>query len=143
LTAHVTDPVCAQCHTSVDNFGLAFEIYDGMGKHQTEDQGQPIDSSVTIAQNSDFDGNYADSNQLALALSTSASVRECFARNVFRGSAGNSDTDNQMSEDDFIKFWNTQTNAATQGASFAGDGDIIDTIRAYITSPTFNIRRGQ
>ncbi|HTA91161.1 MAG TPA: DUF1588 domain-containing protein [Polyangiaceae bacterium] len=143
LTAHVTDPVCAQCHTSIDNFGLAFEIYDGMGKHQTEDQGQPIDSSVTIAQNSDFDGNYADSNQLALALSTSTSVRECFARNIFRGSAGNSDTDNQMSEDDFIKFWNTQTNAATKGASFAGDGDIIDTIRAYITSPTFNIRRGQ
>jgi len=76
-------------------------------------------------------------------LATGPSVRECFARNIFRGSAGNSDTDNQMSEDDFIKFWNTQTNAATKGASFAGDGDIIDTIRAYITSPTFNIRRGQ
>jgi hypothetical protein len=143
LTAHVTDAVCAGCHTSIDNFGLAFELYDGMGQHQTQDQGQPVDSSVTIAQGTDFDGSYQDSNQLALALSKSNTVRECFARNIFRASAGTSDTDVQMSEDDFVEFWNTQSNRATKGQSFAADGDIIDTIRAYITSPTFTIRRGQ
>jgi hypothetical protein len=135
LSAHVTDKVCATCHTAIDNFGLAFEIYDGMGNPQSTDEGQPIDSSVVVANGTDIDGSYADSNALALAMSKSASVRECFARNIFRASSGRSDSDVQMSEDDFVKYWHTQTSAAS--------GDLIDTIRAYIQSPTFSIRRAQ
>jgi hypothetical protein len=88
-----------------------------------------------VANGTDIDGSYPDSNALALALSKSASVRECFARNIFRASSGRSDSDVQMSEDDFVKYWHTQTSAAS--------GDLIDTIRAYIQSPTFTIRRAQ
>jgi hypothetical protein len=135
LNAHVTDKVCAGCHTAIDNFGLAFEIYDGMGQDQPMDHGQMVNSSVVVADGTDVDNSYADSNALATALSTSPSVRECFARNIFRASSGRSDNGVQMSEDDFVKFWKTQTSAAS--------GDIIDTVRAYIQSPTFTIRRAQ
>ena len=44
--------------------------------------------SVSVAVGSDFDGDYADSNELSLALAESATVRSCFARHVFRASAG-------------------------------------------------------
>lgn len=135
LSAHVTDTVCAGCHAGIDNFGLAFEIYDGMGQAQATDHGQPVDSSVVVANGTDIDGSYPDSNALALALSESPSVRECFARNIFRASSGRSDSGVQMSEDDFINFWKKQPSAAS--------GDIIDTVRAYIQSPTFTIRRTQ
>src|SRR5450432_2480796 len=112
LTAHVTDPVCAGCHTSIDSMGLAFELYDGMGAIQTQDNGQPVDSSATIAVGKDFDGTYPDSNALALALSKSPSVRECFARNIFRASSGRSDDTVTASEDDFIQYWKTQSATA-------------------------------
>src|SRR5450432_265518 len=135
LNAHVSDPVCAGCHTSIDSFGFPFEIYNGMGKHQTDNQG-PIVSAVDITTPyADLNGHFADSNELAKALAESATVRECFARNIFRASSGRSDNDVQMSEDDFVKFWNTQGSAAS--------GDLINTILAYIASPTFTIRRTQ
>src|SRR5450432_2966739 len=136
LNAHVTDKVCAGCHSSIDSFGFPFEIYDGMGKHQTDDHGQPIDSAVDITTSyADLNGHFTDSNDLAKTLAASAQVRECFARNIFRASSGRSDSDVQMSEDDFVKFWNTQPSAAS--------GDLINTILAYIASPTFTIRRTQ
>jgi len=136
LNAHVTDPVCAGCHTAIDNYGFPFEIYDGMGKHQTQDQNQPIDSGADISTSfADLNGHFKDSNQLAQSLAESATVRECFARNIFRASSGRSDSAVQMSEDDFVKFWNTQASAA--------NGNIIDTILAFIASPTFTIRRTQ
>jgi Protein of unknown function (DUF1588)/Protein of unknown function (DUF1592)/Protein of unknown function (DUF1595)/Protein of unknown function (DUF1587) len=141
LSAHVTDKVCAGCHTSIDNFGLAFEIYDGMGNKQTTDQGQPIDSTVTVANGkaTDLNGAYPDSNALALTLSTSPSVRECFARNVFRASSGRSDNDVQASEDDFVKYWLAQEDPLKD----ENKADIINTMVDYIQSPTFNIRRTQ
>jgi len=152
LTAHVTDPVCAGCHTNIDNFGLTFELYDGMGKHQTMDMGQPIDSSSTIASGKDIDGTYADSNQLALALAKSPMVRECFARNVFRASSGRSDAAVQASEDDFVKYWLAKEDGLaepTLDENASGSppvdqkADIINTIVDYVQSPTFGIRRNQ
>jgi len=135
LSGHLVDKVCAGCHVAIDNFGLAFELYDGMGKAQSLDHGQPVDSTVVVATGTDVDGPYPDSNALALALSKSPSVRECFARNIFRASFGRSDSEVEMSEDDFVTYWKTQSGAAS--------GDIIDTIRAYIQNPTFTIRRAQ
>jgi hypothetical protein len=141
LSAHVTDTVCAKCHTSIDNFGLAFEIYDGMGGKQTTDQGQSIDSTVTVANatGTDLNGDYPDSNALALKLSTSPTVRECFARNVFRASSGRSDNGVQASEDDFVKYWLAQEDPLKD----ENKADIINTMVDYIQSPTFNIRRAQ
>ncbi len=137
FAAHAV-PGCSSCHNSIDNFGFAFEGFDGMGKSRTTDNG-PIDSSVVVA-GTDFDGSYPDSNALVKAMSTSNQVRECFARHVYRGFAATSDPALRQSEDDFVKYWH---DGLTAGGSSIADVKIIDTISAFIENPGFAYRRAQ
>ncbi len=143
LATHVSDPMCASCHTNIDAFGFAFELYNGMGQAAPP----PVDSHTTLSVGKDFDGDYADSNQLATALSNSAAVRECFARNVFRASAGRSDDQVSASENAFIDYWRTASvpsgDAGSSHPATAVEGSILETLRAFITSPTFTLRRAQ
>jgi hypothetical protein len=136
FATHATDSLCASCHDSIDSFGFSFEQYDGMGNFQTTDNDMniPIDSSVNVAVGLDFDGPYADSNALATALSNSAAVRECFARQIFRASSGRSDSGAQASEDAFVDYWRTLEMAA------AAKGNIVNTILDYATNPAFIYR---
>ena len=147
LSVHVTDPACAACHTAIDSIGFTFELYDGMGQAQTQDHGQPVNSQTTVKLGQDFDGDYADSNALATALSNSESVRECFARNAFRAASGRSDDDAAASEDAFVAYWKTlpapAPDATHPSPASALQGNILETMRAYITSPTFTQRRAQ
>ncbi|HYP88631.1 MAG TPA: DUF1592 domain-containing protein [Polyangiaceae bacterium] len=136
---------CTGCHDSIDNFGFAFEQFDGMGKFRTID-GTPtadndhvVDSSVVVA-GTDFDGSYPDSNALATALSTSPQVRECFARHVFRALGATSDPALSPSENDFVKYWNTTLPKANDKVT---DAYIIGTISAFLSNPSFNHRRAQ
>jgi hypothetical protein len=131
---------CAACHTSIDNFGFAFERFDGMGRRRLDDKdnNSVVDSSVVVA-GTDFDGSYADSNALAKAMSTSSQVRECFARHVFRALAATSAAELKPAEDDFVSYWNgTLTSAGP-----VTDVKLIDTISAFVESPSFAYRRAQ
>jgi hypothetical protein len=128
---------CAACHDNIDNFGFAFEGFDAMGKVRADDNGKPVDTSVTIA-GTDFDGMYADSNALVKAMSTSPQVRECFARHMFRALATSSADAIKPSEDDFVTYWKANV---PQTAGGAGDVGIINTLVAYIQSPAFIYRR--
>lgn len=130
---------CASCHDKIDNFGFAFEGFDAMGKGRADDNGNPVDTSVTIA-GTDFDGAYADSNALVKAMSTSPQVRECFARHMFRALATSSADAIKPSEDDFVTYWKS---GLPQTAGTVEDVGIIDTLVAYIKSPAFIYRRAQ
>jgi hypothetical protein len=146
FAVHVSDPLCASCHNNIDSFGFAFEKYDGMGmarpvvNGQAMENNQPVDTSTTLGdqtneQKTDFDGHYADSDALAVAMSNSAQVRTCMARQLFRSSAARSDSLAVGSEDAFIAFWN-QLPADKQG-------NIIETMVAYVRNPNFTLRRAQ
>jgi hypothetical protein len=120
---HSQDVDCRGCHDIIDPLGFAFEHYDGMGKFRTTD-GPPVDSQVSVALGSDFDGDYADSDALAQKLAESAQVRECFARHLFRASIGRSDPLVDAAEQEFVRTWQAlwaledpavQANAADQG----------------------------
>jgi hypothetical protein len=139
FAVHAADSECASCHKRIDNFGFAFEHFDGMGRARTQDNGKPVDSSVNVV-GTDFDGAYADSNALVSAMAESAQVRECFARHVFRALAGTSAPEFEASEDAFVKHWN-QT--ALSDAGGKPDTDVVGTLSAYITSPGFAYRRAQ
>jgi hypothetical protein len=137
---HVSDKLCASCHTSIDGFGFAFETFDGMGAarpvqngHPTEN-GLPIDTATGVM-GTDFDGMFTDSNQLAAAMATSAQVRTCLARQIFRASTGRSDDSVKGSEDAFVEYWK-QVPTAQQG-------NILETLVAYVKNPTFTQRRPQ
>jgi len=147
LEIHARDPACAGCHKAIDSLGFSFEQYDGMGKLQTLDNNLPVDSHTTVSLNLDFDGDYADSNALATALANSATVRECFARNVFRASAGRSEDDVKAAEQAYVDFWKTLPAPAADAAhptpASAAEGNILEALRAFITSPNFTLRRPQ
>jgi hypothetical protein len=138
FAAHST-PGCNGCHDRIDNFGFAFEGFDGIGRSRSMDGPSPVDSSVVVA-GTDFDGSYADSNALAKAMSTSSQVRQCFARHVFRALAATSEPELKASEDDFVKYWSSTLGPV--GAPVA-DVKIIDTISAFIQNPGFAYRRAQ
>jgi hypothetical protein len=104
FAVHSQDEACAQCHTFIDPLGFTFEQFDGMGARRTEENGKAIDSSGEIAIRQDFDGAYASSTDLASALAVSEDVRSCFARYVFRASAGEA-TEGEETEEAFIEAW--------------------------------------
>ena len=139
--------MCAACHKSIDSLGFSFERYDGMGKRQTTDNNLPVDSHTTVALGLDFDGDYADSDQLASALANSAAVRECFARNIFRASAGRSADDVKAAETAFIDYWKKAPAPAPDAnhptPASAAEGSILEALRSVITSPNFTLRRAQ
>lgn len=130
---HSTDVLCMNCHKIIDPFGFAFEEYDGMGAFRSMEGNNAVDSKVTIASNTDFDGDYADGNALALAMSKSPQVAACFARHVFRGSAARSDSTVEASEEAFINHWK----------SLPADqrGNILQTLLTFVKSPLFTHRR--
>jgi hypothetical protein len=104
-----------------------------MGKLRTTENGLPIDTAITISADSDFDGNYAGSAELLTAMASSASVKACLARQIFRSSAGRSDPSVRSAEDAFVELWRT----------LPGDQQdrLADVLIAYVRSPVFVERR--
>lgn len=133
FAAHTADPECVQCHRLIDPFGNAFELFDGMGTQRTHENDKTIDSSTTIDLGKDFDGTYADSNELAEALAGSAEVRSCFARYVFRATVARSDDTVEAAEDAFVD--DIESMPAEQ------QGNVMDTLMAYVSGPLFTHRR--
>ncbi|HEU5075172.1 MAG TPA: DUF1588 domain-containing protein [Polyangiaceae bacterium] len=133
FAAHTADPECVQCHRFIDPFGNAFELFDGMGEQRADENGRAIDSSTEISMGSDFDGTYADSNQLAEALANSPTVRSCFARHIFRATVARSDDSVSAAEDAFIQ--ELEAMPAEQ------QGNVMDTLIAYVSGPLFTHRR--
>jgi hypothetical protein len=133
-SVHSTDPECANCHNAIDTFGNAFEQFDGMGEYRDMENGSPVDSSTTLALGADYDGDYADSNELAAALATSAAVRECFARHVFRAAAARSGSSMVDSEQFFIDSWGEMGDTMAQG-------NLKSVLMAYVRGALFTHRR--
>jgi hypothetical protein len=132
---HAFDEECVGCHATIDPLGFALENFDGMGKLRTTENGLPIDTAVTIAEGTDFDGTYADSAALALALSRSASVKACLARQLFRSSAARSDASVRGAEAAFVELW--------QGLPAEQQDRLADVLVAYVKSPAFVERRAE
>ena len=129
---HVRDSICAGCHDIIDPFGFAFEHYDGTGAYRDLDHGKAVDSAVDVSVARDFDGHYADGNELAAALAGSAHVRECFARFMFRAAAGTGDGAATPGEDEFIEAW--------RSAPASARGNIVETLIGTVKGPGFAVR---
>jgi len=141
--AHAADPLCRTCHRSIDNFGFAFEQYDGMGAFRANREEAvkttagivmlPVDTATTVVgTGTDLDGDYADSNALARALSRSAAVRACMARQMFRAAAGRGDASVRGAETHFVTDW--QRLPADQ------QSNLLETLVAFVRSDVFVAR---
>ena len=131
--AHVVDPICAGCHDIIDPFGFSFEHYDGMGGYRAEENGKDVDSTVVVNMQADYDGAYADSNALATVFAKSDTVRECFARLMYRAAAATGDDAATPGEAEFVQFWHSLPAAA--------QGNVVETLIAYVKSPAFASRQ--
>jgi hypothetical protein len=89
---HTTAAFCSGCHQFFDPMGYAFESYDGIGQWRTTENGVAVDSSGAIVGSGDADKPVANAVELAKALAGSATVHECFARQVFRFDLGRTET---------------------------------------------------
>jgi hypothetical protein len=130
---HQRDAICRGCHYMIDPFGFSFEHYDGMGAYRDTDNGQPVDSWVVVTDGGDYDGPYADSNELAKSLARSPAVRECFARNLFRAEAATGDGAATAGEDAFMNYWHSLPADA--------QASIVETLVAVVKNPTFGVRQ--
>lgn len=73
-----TTQPCAGCHQQFDPFGLVFSNFDPLGKYYEIRYGEPVNSSVTIAEKT-----VENSKQLAeTILSNPTKLADCFARNL-------------------------------------------------------------
>lgn len=133
FTAHVSDPACAGCHTNIDSVGFTFEDLDGMGRQRSTENNLPIDSATTVATGGDIDGNFADSSELAQTLGTSADVRACFARHLYRYAATRSDDTVTGAEAAFM------SDAYMMPAT--SQGKVKELLTEFVRSDTFVTRR--
>jgi hypothetical protein len=81
----VTTPSrCAGCHNFINPFGFMQESYDAIGRYRTEDNGKPVDASISV--------DFLDEGKLTTTTSVDAlrgftrSLRfqQCFTRQLFR-----------------------------------------------------------
>jgi hypothetical protein len=78
LAAVRTSPVCAGCHDIIDPMGLAFEVYDGIGRARQTDQGKPIDPAGKLMAFG-IEGSFTGPIELVELLAKAPSAPACFA----------------------------------------------------------------
>jgi len=76
----ITSPSpCSSCHTFIDPPGFAFENYDSVGRYRKDDNGFSVDATGEMV----IDGktvSFSNGVELAIALSRSTEVRDCYVR---------------------------------------------------------------
>ena len=77
FSAHVKDPNCGPCHTTMDPIGFGFENYDVVGRFRTQENGVPVDTSgYIVGREVRFNGL----RQLSEYLAGNADVQQCMVR---------------------------------------------------------------
>ncbi len=83
LTVHVTNEVCAGCHSLMDPIGLALEKMDGIGAYREMENGVAIDPS------GELDGvPFADALGLGEVLSRHPALGPCFVESLYKFAVG-------------------------------------------------------
>ena len=92
LEVHANEASCRTCHKLTDPIGLGLEVFDGIGKYRTSENGVPIDT------HSDLDGrNFADPVELGQAFAESPLIGPCLVQNLYRYAVGREHTNRERS----------------------------------------------
>jgi hypothetical protein len=82
---------CQSCHTQINPAGFAFEDFDAIGRHRSEEAGEAIDARGTLnlsGERLDFEGG----KQLAQQIAARPEAQACYAQNWLRFLWGRADT---------------------------------------------------
>jgi hypothetical protein len=125
----VTTP-CNSCHATIDGFGLMLEGYDAIGRHRTELEGEPIDTSVTL-DTLGFPGTFSGAVVFADTLSSSPQFTACVARHLAVYATGDDAIEaNDCELSEFLAMLPTEARLE----------DVITTLAA---SPLLQMRSGE
>jgi len=97
LAEHRKSPVCASCHKSIDGAGLAFEVFDAVGRFTPTENGVALDGSGELPE--DESGNtqaYKGVGELGKLLSERRDVKYCFLNHWFEHSLNRKPTKNDV-----------------------------------------------
>jgi hypothetical protein len=83
LSAHVSSPVCAGCHSLLDPIGFGLEDFDAIGQYRTLDNQQPVDASGTLNGVS-----FQDLAGLETAIQKDPALAPCLVSNFYANALG-------------------------------------------------------
>jgi hypothetical protein len=126
---HSSVPACSGCHVLFDPAGFALESFDEVGRFRTMDHGKPVDSSGTMALQSDIDGPFATGEELLARMADSRDIKVCFAEQYLKHALARE----QLVADDACS-------ARALGESFAENGDLRGLVAALVTTDAFLMR---
>lgn len=126
---HSSNGACQSCHQMFDPPGFALENFDEVGRYRTMDNGVAVDSSGTMAANTDVDGPFATGDELLARLVGSEDVRTCFARQYLKYA---------LSRDELVAA--DACSAAAVGNSFASTGDLKQVVSSIAGTDAFRQR---
>jgi hypothetical protein len=122
---HRQKPECAVCHGVFDELGFSFEMFDPIGRFRAG-----VDSHGEITGTQGLNGRVANAVELIDKMSSSAEVRDCFAKQWLRFALGQEDSgEHQPSLDGAIKTFNE------------GGGKISDLLVALARSDAFRYQK--
>jgi hypothetical protein len=130
FAVHSQSGVCAGCHALLDPIGFALEPFDAAGQYRTTENGKPIDPSGTLVSAGDANGAFTDAVGLVQRLAPSATVRQCFPRQLYRFASGRSGGDEETA-------WATWV----AGRPSATQGQVAELLVDWVQSDSFLKRR--
>jgi hypothetical protein len=83
--AHTADPACAGCHGQIDPIGFSLENFDAIGGFRTHDNGQAVDATATV-----FEQSINGGAELSTVLANSDEVAQCGLTQWIRFARGHS-----------------------------------------------------
>lgn len=95
VEAKTAPPQCSACHVKINPAGFAFEAFDTLGKHRTQDHGEPVDATGTLQ----IDGaevSFDGAVEFARVLAESESARRCYETQWFRYGLGRGEADDDV-----------------------------------------------
>jgi len=125
---HSSDGACKSCHSIIDPIGFAFEDFDGIGRHRTEEKGLPVDAAGGIPTMGVEDGSLSGGAEVARALAQSEELRTCAAAQWLRFATGRLETEADRADLDAL-------------ASRLAAGSLRDAFVFAVTSASFVQRR--
>jgi Protein of unknown function (DUF1592)/Protein of unknown function (DUF1588) len=126
---HLSNAVCASCHKVIDGVGFAFEEFDAIGAYRTIENGQPVDSTGSVAGTGEMDGEYRGVGELATKLSGSQHLVDCYLKQGYRYAMGQSEP-----------HGDDPSSLASLRTGFSADARLTDIFLTLVSSPVFVTR---
>ena len=136
--AKTRDDYCMKCHSKMNPLGMAFEMFDDVGRFRTKELLRdnktfvPVDASGGIAKSGvpGLDGPADNALELMKKLGNSSHVRQVFIRHAFRYWMGRNET-----------LHDSPTLIAADKAYVESGGSMKALVTALLTSDSFLLRK--